>query len=328
MKAAYRDVTGYIAEAWLAWNRFWFKPSDPATLSLIRLLAGGMLFYTHLVWTLDLEAFLGPNGWLPVDFIRSLPPLDYVPPSAQVTIWSVFFWIESTWLLWTVHIFALLVFFCLMIGLFSRTMAVLGYLLAVSYAQRVSPGAFFGLDKINCLLALYLMLGPCGARFSLDRIRQLRRGDTSPALPSTSATIAIRLIQLHLCVVYLFSGLAKLGGENWQAGTAVWWAVANFEYQSLDMTWLAGWPVLVALATHATVYWELFYGLLIWNRFARPLVLWMALLVHGGIALCMGMITFGLVMLIANLAFVSPETVRRWLDPPAGWFAARLSGEG
>ena len=269
MMAVFRDLRGYIGEAWDAWNRFWFKPTDPATLSLIRLLAGGMLFYTHLVWSLDLEGFLGQQGWLPVDYIRSLTPPSYVDPSVnRWSVWSIFFWIESTWLLWTVHVFALLVFFFLMIGLFSRTMAVLAYLLAVSYAQRISPGAFFGLDKINCLLALYLMLGPCGARYSIDRIRRLRRGDTGPALPSTAANIAIRLIQLHLCVVYLFSGLAKLGGENWQAGTAVWWAVANYEYQSIDMTWLANWPVLVALATHVTVFWELFYCCLVWNRFA------------------------------------------------------------
>ena len=79
-------------------------------------------------------------------------------------------------MLWVVHIAALFVFFFLMIGFFSRTMAVLAYLIAVSYATRVTPGAYFGLDKINCMLAMYLMLGPCGARYSLDRIWRLRRG--------------------------------------------------------------------------------------------------------------------------------------------------------
>jgi hypothetical protein len=319
MKAVFVDTRDYVAETWRAWNRFWFTPSDPATLSLVRLFAGAMLFYTHLVWSLDLQPFLGQGGWLPVSYIRQVQ-------QDQWSVWSVFFWIKPAWLLWTVHILALIVFFCLMIGLFSRTSAVLAFLLAVSYAHRISPGAFFGLDKINCMLALYLMLGPCGARYSLDRIRRLRRGDTSPAMPATTANLAIRLIQVHLCIIYLFSGLAKLSGENWQAGTAVWWAVANLEYQSVDMTWLARWPVLVALMTHATVFWELFYCCLVWNRFTRPLTLWMAVLVHGGIAVCMGMITFGLAMLIGNLSFISPTTVRRWVDPFTGWFAMRLAG--
>jgi len=323
----FADTRRYVAEAWQAWSRFWFAPKDPATLSLIRLLAGSLLFYTHLVWSLDLQAFLGPDGWLPVDYLRTIHTLPG-DQQAQWSVWSLFFLIKPPWLLWCVHVFALLVFLCLMLGLFSRAMATLAFLLAVSYAHRVSPGAFFGLEKINCMLAMYLMLGPCGARYSLDSLRRLRRGITDPVRPSTSANVAIRLTQVHLCIIYLFSGLAKQMGENWQAGTAVWWALANSEYQSLDMTWIASWPkfgpVLVALLTHATLFWEMYYCCLVWNRFTRPLVLWMAVGVHVGIALCMGMITFGLAMLYANLAFINPTTVRRWVDPLAGWVAANF----
>jgi hypothetical protein len=241
-------------------------------------------------------------------------------------VWSIFFWIKSPWLLWTVHIFALLVFAALMLGLFSRTAAVLGYLLAVCYAQRVTPGAFFGLEKVNCMLAMYLMLGPCGARYSFDRLWKLRKGrDANPA-PSISANLAIRLLQCHLCVVYLFSGLAKLSGASWRGGSAVWWSAANLEYQSLDLTWLAGLPLLTAILTHTTVFWETFYCTLIWNRFARPIMLWMAVAIHGGIALFLGMITFGVAMIIANLAFVQPATIRSWVDPLASRVSLALVG--
>ena len=324
----FADTRGYVTETWLAWNRFWFAPKDPATLSLIRLLAGSLLFYTHLVWSLDLQAFLGQDGWLPVDYLRTSVHVEPATGEAIWSVWSIFFWIEPVWLLWCVHLFALLVFFCLMVGLFSRTAATLAFLFAVSYAHRVSPGAFFGLDKINCMLSMYLMLGPCGARYSLDSVRRLRRGDAEPVRPRVLANLSIRLIQVHLCIIYLFSGLAKLEGENWRAGTAVWWAIANQEYQSIDMTWIASWttvgPILIALATHATVFWELSYCFLIWNRFTRPLTLWMAMFVHGGIALFMGMITFGLAMIYANLAFLKPPTGRRWMDPIASRVASLL----
>jgi hypothetical protein len=183
------------------------------------------------------------------------------------------------------------------------------------------------------MMVMYLMLGPCGARYSLDRLLRLRH--EQPANPnrqaktaaSTSANIAIRLIQLHLCVIYLFAGIAKLEGANWQAGTAVWWAVANLEYQSLNMTWLARWPILVALATHLTVFWEVSYCFLVWNRYTRPLVLWMAVLVHAGIALAMGLMTFGLAMIFANMSFLSPATIRRWVDPLAARISLLLVGK-
>jgi hypothetical protein len=313
------NMRGYFGEVWAAWNRFWFEPADPATLSFIRLLAGGLLLYTHFIWSFDLTGFLGAEGYTPVAFLKDMPNRTW-------SVWSVFHWIGPTWLLWTVHIAALCVFAMLFVGLFSRVAAVLAYLFAVSYAQRVTPGAFFGLDKTNCMLAMYLMLGPCGARYSLDRLWRLRSGDKAEPADSTSANLAIRLLQVHLCIVYLFSGLAKLEGSTWKLGTAMWWSAANYEYQSIDLTWLANWPLLVALLTHLTVFWELYYCCLVWNRLTRPVVLWLAMIIHGGIALFMGMITFGLAMIIANLAFLRPETVRWWIDPVASRVSLALVG--
>jgi hypothetical protein len=317
--------------SWSAgWNQFWFTPTDPATFALIRVLAGAMLLYTHAVWSLDLVGFFGPDGWLPPDLMRAQLFDD------RPFVWSYFWWIDSVAVLWTVHIAALVVFAMLTLGIFSRIVAVLAYVAAVSYAQRITPGAYFGLDRVNCMLAMYLMLGPCGARYSIDawlrrrkeRARGQETADTgrgtgdrgqgttsSSAVPaSVSANVAIRLIQLHMCIIYFFSAAAKLVGtplgSAWWDGTAVWWAVAIAEYQSADMTWLAGWPVLVAAMTYVTVFWELSYPALVWPRLTRPIVLTIAVLAHGGIALFLGMVTFGVAMLIGNLAFVPPNVVR------------------
>lgn len=312
-------IRHYWSDMWGAWSQFWFAPSDPATLSMLRVLAGAMLFYTHLVWSRDLNAFFGPNGWLPLEVMNEIH-------EGRTAIWSLFNHIQSNSALWALHIGALVVFFCLMIGLFSRVMAVLAYVLAMSYANRVTPGAYFGLDKINCLLAMYLMLGPCGARYSLDRLWRMRRGRSTEIVPSSTATIAIRLIQLHLCIVYLFSGLGKLQGIPWWDGEAVWMSVANMEYQTLDLTWLASHTWLYNLLTHVTVFWEITYCFLIWNRYARPWVLFLAVCVHGGIAVALGLATFGIVMIIANAAFLSPALVHRIFDPIANRISLAIVG--
>ncbi len=52
----------------------------------------------------------------------------------------------------------------------------------------------------------------------------------------------------------------------------------------------------------------------IWPRLTRPIVLALAIPLHLGIACFLGMITFGLVMLIGNLAFISPAMVRAILS--------------
>ena len=74
----------------------------------------------------------------------------------------------------------------------------------------------------------------------------------------------------------------------------MWLSIANYEYQTIDLTPLATWPMLLAFLTHITVLFELFYCALIWNRLTRPVILLTAVLMHLGIATCLGMATFGL----------------------------------
>lgn len=291
--------------AWNGWNRFWFSPSDPATLGMLRVLGGAMILYTHCVWSIDLLGFFGPQGRLSSEWGR----MNNATPWA----WSYLFWIESPGLLWTVHLFALVILAMFMLGLFTRVTSVLTFLIVVSYAHRAS-GALFGLDQINGMLALYLAIGPSGAAFSLDRlIARWRAGEALPVVPSTGANLAVRLVQVHMCLIYLFAGSGKLLGESWWGGEAMWITFANYEYQSMDMTWLAGSPAIIDLLTHITVLWELSYAVLVWPRWTRPIVIALAVPLHLGIALCMGMITFGLVMLIGNAAFISPRLVRAGL---------------
>ena len=139
--------------------------------------------------------------------------------------WSYLWWCRHAACRSTIaHVLALVVFALLTIGLFSRTMSVLAFVATASYVGR-APGALFGLDQINLLLSMYLMVGPSGAAYSLDRWltgSPPGRGNCPRPQPSIAANIAIRLIQLHLCVIYLYAGMGKLMGPAWWNGTAMW----------------------------------------------------------------------------------------------------------
>jgi hypothetical protein len=208
---------------------------------------------------------------------------------------------------------------------------VLAWLFTVSYAHR-NPLALFGLDAVNMMLTMYLMLGPCGAVWSLDRLlsrgraraaqdrakeaqrlaaREVAASDAAPEL--ISANFSTRLIQCHMCLIYLFSALGKLQGETWWDGSAIWFAVGNLEYQAWDATWIAAYPLLGNFITQTTVLWELSYAVLIWPRLWRPLMLALAVPLHLGIGLWLGMPSFGVAMLIGNMAFVEPWVLRALL---------------
>ena len=113
-------------------------------------------------------------------------------------------------------------------------------------------------------------------------------------MATVRTNIATRLIQLHMCVIYFFAAIGKLQGDSWWDGMAMWLALANYEYQSIDMTWMVHFPWIINLLTHVSLLWELSYCVLVWPRLTRPLVLALAVPLHGGIAACLGMITFGL----------------------------------
>ena len=299
------SAANYLQELQSAWNTFWFRAEDPFLLGLLRLLVGSMVFYTHLVWTLEFSTFLGTGGVLTADYGQMLS-------GSGGSFWSHFYWIQSPTLLLITHIFALVVFACFALGLFARTAAILSFLFLVSYAHRAT-GALFGLDQINGFLTFYLALGPCGAALSLDRWLRRKKHPTSIASvePSVGANLSLRLIQVHMCVVYLFAGLGKLQGPSWWNGEALWGALASYDYQTLDLTWMAGYMWLINLMTFTSIVWEVSYAFLVWPKLTRPICLLMAFIVHAGIGLGMGMLTFGLIMIFGNLAFLPSAKTRQ-----------------
>jgi len=319
--AAINSLVGRLTDSWkslaAAWNDFWFAPADPTSLGLIRLLVGGMLVYTHIIWGTQLSAFFGSTGWQRAATLGVIQD-DMIVPS--------FWWLVSdAWLL-PVHCLSLVILVLFWIGFATRVTSVLSLIITISYIYRVQM-AGFGLDQLNTILCLYLCIGPSGATLSVDRwlaVRKARRArkdqsnpvatdlmDGLPVARSSSANLALRLMQIHFCVIYAWAGLSKVQGPAWWNGEAVWLAFANLEYQTVDMTWVAWYPWLAELMTHTSLAWELSFAALIWVRPLRPLMLAIGFLLHVGIGGAMGMWTFGLIMIFGHVCFWPNAWVRR-----------------
>ncbi len=254
--------------------------------------------------------------------------------------WSFWFLVPDG-LLVPVWIACLVVLGMFTLGLFSRLTAVLSWVIVVSTARRI-PIALYGFDQVFSALLLYLAVpGASGQAVSLDRfwrrwrnarsttaIRAQRRTDSpgrvhgpvEPAvpLPTISANLALRLIQLHLVLIYGMAGLAKLQGPSWWNGNAIWKTMTTGEFVVLDFTALAAWPLVVNSLTHLSLAMELLYPVVIWIRILRPLFLAGMMALHLGIAVMSpGLTEFALVMMAGNLAFVSGAWLRRLVTGPA-----------
>ena len=284
-----------------AWEHFWFSPSRGDTLGLMRILLGLLLLYNQMVWMLHSHAFLAADGVLPADYRLWLF-------GAGHGAWSLFDVLPVA----VVHVLSTLSLVLFTVGWKTRWFAALSWVFVISYANR-TIGAQFGFDQIATFLIAYLAIGNSGECYSVDAYLR-RRGSTRPGnqekrTSSEWNTIATRLIQIHLCVVYLFAGIGKLQGVAWLNGEAILMAFSSFEYQTMSLTWLVHMMWLVNLLTLVSLFWELSYAALIWCRWTRLWCLGLAVLVHLGIGLSMGMLTFGLVMIVANMAFLSPSQV-------------------
>jgi hypothetical protein len=299
---------GWLADWARAWDEFWFTPADPLPLAVVRIATGLLLTWSCLVWLLDADAFFGPRGWLAAGDVWRM--------NDQPWQWSWFFGADGPNAVRVLGGIALVAAILLTLGLATPLAAVVSLLGLVCAANR-APLNTFGLDDILGMLVIGLVVGPSGERLSLDATLFRGGAEQGRGAASVRANVALRLIQVHLCVVYFFSGCGKHFGASWWEGTAIWGAAANVQYRTLDLTWLARHPLVVNAITLATLFWEVAYAALIWPRLTRPVFLAMAALVHLGIGLTMGMMEFGLAMIVANLAFVPAATWRQLLpDPP------------
>ena len=286
--------------AWVrSWNEFWFTPADPLPLAVVRIATGLLLTWACAVWLRDPDAFFGPGGWLPAHEVWRM--------NDQPWQWSWYFAASSPTAVRVLMGITLAAAVLLTLGLATRLAAVVALAGFVSAANR-APLNVFGFDDTLGLLLIPLVIGPAGACLSIDRWLGL----AGQGGASVTAAIALRLLQVQLCVVYFFSGCGKMFGASWWEGTAIWGAVANGQYRTLDLTGLARHPLVTNALTLGTLFWEVAYPAIVWPRLTRRLALGMAVAVHLGIGLALGMLEFGLAMIAANLAFV-PAAVWRSL---------------
>jgi len=245
--------------------------------------------------------------------------------------WSIWFEVNDPRWMMIIHCSFLVVFFLFMIGFCTRVTSILAWVAAISYIQR-APTSIFGMDTMMNILLIYLAVGPSGAALSVDRllsrwwaIRQARRNHEpiplwSRPAPRVSANVALRLFQIHFCIIYMASGLSKLLGGPWWSGTAIWGTMAVYEYCPMQIgsyqsllkflcahRWL--WEVTMNAGVAYTLFTEIGLPFMIWNRKLRWPMITLAVLLHTGIAMVMGLRTFSLLMLTMLIAFVPQETV-------------------
>jgi len=192
----------------------------------------------------------------------------------------------------------------LLMGIASRFSAILAWFLHLCAAK---SGGFvsYGVDNFTTIGLFYLMLSPLPDRYSVDwRLRKSRLND--PQLLG----FWLRLLQLHLCIIYFFSGLTKCLGSGWWNGSNIWRALIRPPFNIIDPEILVRWKYLFPVAGISICLLEIGYPFFIWNSKTRKIWLIFICGMHAGIGLAMGMYLFALIMIILNVTAFGPGLIR------------------
>lgn len=195
----------------------------------------------------------------------------------------------------------------LLLGWRTRVCAVGAWVL---HTVLVSSGSLlvYGLETFAHISLFYCAVMPVGAAFSLDRRAGRVSGEPSPAI-----TLSLRVLQLHLCIMYFMTGFEKSLGAPWQSGEALWKILMQPQYSRYDFSWLASVPWLVKALSWGTLVVEVGYPFFIWPRRTRPFWVLLTLGLHAGIALFMGLWMFGGIMGVLTFAAFGWESLKPWV---------------
>ncbi|MBT0550954.1 hypothetical protein D1Z97_04100 [Riemerella anatipestifer] len=190
------------------------------------------------------------------------------------------------------------VVFCLLIviGLFSRVSALILLFLQVSFIKHGNL-FFYGADFFTEISLFYIFLFPTSSFYSVQSI-------LFPKLSGTkqSVTLCKRLIQVHLCFVYFFSGLDKILGFNWWNGEAVWKAInlPNLTHYIKISDYITS-PLFYIAVGWGTILVELLYPIFINFEKTRKFWLFLTISMHVGIIISFNLFFFSSIMIIWNL---------------------------
>lgn len=297
--------TSLMSEFAESWNRFWFTPSDPLPLCVLRIGVGLIALLYLGVFTPDVPAWLSAEGMIPFELYESIGVA-----GSQVNrfaYWSYFNYLTTPSQFTAAHVLGLVIVALFTAGMFTRVTSILSLIVFLQYAHR-APFVTSQVEPVLAMLLLYLCLGPCGAYLSFDAWRR-----KVPAKEeSWTATVSLRLIQIHLAALYFTMGTAKLHGDIWWRGEGLWALMAMVRTRLFDWSFLRNHGYVINFWTHLQVAYELAFAALIWPRFTRPIMLILGVVLWLLLLPVSGLIAFCLLMVVANVVYVPASVLRGW----------------
>ena len=279
------------------WNEFWYAPTPAARLVWLRRGVGLLAWLWLAAYSWDITTLYGDNGLLPMSTVHQVATSG--ASGTRTYLLSHLAWSSGGPYLWSTHVLGLIILALATLGAVPRWTSWLAYFVVLFYIRR-APLVTGPFEYVLSFALLYLAIASLGR---VGRARAERMAGAASDAAGIWTTLGLRLLQLHVAGIYLLSGLAKLAVPLWWSGLAVGQLAAYPKPGWIDSSWLQSSPLLANGLTHGWVAWELLFSVLIWNRWARPLLIASSCIIWPLIALLTGTVGYACLMMVLNLAY-------------------------
>lgn len=313
---------------WLRWLTT--AQHNLRSFAVLRILFGIGLLFTVVPGILDRSMIWGAASfWVdPEAKRRGYFTFDLLLPKDNAVLFDISFF----------GMIALILLFT--IGYRTRIVTPVMLILVVSL-QSNNGFVLNGGDTLYRITLLFLVFANLSQHYSLDAWLRSRRRELQaprqrwiPAYISNAAhNAALVLCCFQIIVVYIVSGVWKLTGDEWPAGTALFYSLRIDAFMAYplvnEMIWQSS--LVIYVATFIALWSQtLFPFALLW-RPSRIFVLITLVFMHSGIGILLGLWPFSLAMIALDMLFIRDKTwmsVTSFVTSTAVWRqAAGLPGQ-
>lgn len=279
-----------------AWNAFWFGDSLAArllaglSLALVRIgLAVIAFWYFASHWS-DIAVWFAGDGILSAQSLGIFLADADLGDSVQWRL-SPLFWIDSPMLLRGYLLIGMALAIASPLVRSTSAPAILLWLLVVWLANRSLM--IDGIEEVTLAWGLgYLAISPAGSI-------------------GWTVSMARRLMQLHLSLIFLITGLTMLSSFAWWDGTGVMAVVSPVESRYFDFTQTLRTPWIHETLTHGIALGALALPALLWMRPVRQMGFCLAILWCVGLAVLSSQWMHFLAMATLSLSFFPENWAER-----------------
>ncbi|GAB3948727.1 hypothetical protein GCM10028805_23820 [Spirosoma harenae] len=237
---------------------------------------------------IDYRIFLVPNGIVTWE-VTNANSFWFEPHLLKI---SSLFSISDTYLLAISTVFYVLSLLCLMLGLYTRLTATIAFIFFLLFSIQLYP-FLYGVDLYQSVCLLILCVFPSGYSLSLS-------SKTANAQIIQQQKIGVRGLQIYLALTYFAAGFGKMQMDSWFNGEFIFLSLSDPTYQLVNFPKDIHYFFYI-LSGIIVVFAETLYFVFILIPYFRTLLLLVIITMHLLISLFMGLVPFGLLLILINI---------------------------